>query len=136
MKKPLVVDASAALNWILQEELAPQVERLIAVSSERLLLAPSCLYLEAVNGAIVAERRNRLAREEVEEALALLEQMPLVYHDSYREMAAILEGCRVYGLSAYDAAYLALALAHACPLVTLDNRLAAAADAAGLPALV
>jgi predicted nucleic acid-binding protein len=41
---------------------------------------------------------------------------------------------RAYRLSAYDAAYLELALRRGLPLATIDDRLRAAASAAGVPA--
>ena len=42
---------------------------------------------------------------------------------------------RQFGLSAYDAAYLELALREGLPLSTLDARLQAATQAAGVPLL-
>ena len=46
----------------------------------------------------------------------------------------MLNLARARGLSAYDAAYLELALRRGLPIATLDNKLKAAASAAGVPA--
>jgi predicted nucleic acid-binding protein len=46
----------------------------------------------------------------------------------------VLSLARAYRLSAYDAAYLELALRRGLPLATLDDKLRAAASAAGVPA--
>jgi predicted nucleic acid-binding protein len=45
---------------------------------------------------------------------------------------SVLSLARGHGLSAYDATYLELALRRGLPLATLDRRLRAAAEAAGV----
>jgi predicted nucleic acid-binding protein len=46
----------------------------------------------------------------------------------------VLSLARAHRLSAYDAAYLELALRRGLPLATLDDKLRAAASALGVPA--
>ena len=50
-------------------------------------------------------------------------------HDNASALLALARG---HGLTAYDAAYLDMALRTGLPLATLDGRLAAAAKAAGV----
>jgi predicted nucleic acid-binding protein len=51
------------------------------------------------------------------------------------EAPQIVRLALVHGLTAYDAAYLALAIAERLPLATLDKKLAAAARAENVPIL-
>jgi predicted nucleic acid-binding protein len=47
-----------------------------------------------------------------------------------------LQLARIYGLSAYDAAYLELAMREGLPLATLDERLKIAANTSGVAIFV
>lgn len=90
--------------------------------------------LEVVNGLVVAERRDRLDAAGADRFLELLASLPVAVDPSgaARVFSAVREAARAHGLSAYEAAYLELAARLACPLATLDERLARAAAAAGV----
>ena len=77
---------------------------------------------------LVAERRGRLAAADVDEALIRLAALPIAVRDGGDDRQ-VVNLARKYALTAYDAAYLELALREGAPLATLDKRLAEAARA-------
>lgn len=123
----LVVDASVALKWALDDEeaVAEAVAlRDAAVDGRVRLLAPTLWIYELANGLVSAVRRGRLATVTGTRALGHLRAIGVELADpdpadTYREAVA-------HGISAYDAAYVALARALGAPLVTGDRPLARA----------
>jgi predicted nucleic acid-binding protein len=82
----------------------------------------------------VTKPRGRLRPGEAATVMAELRRFPIVDGGDGDDGAIIaLAGRR--GLTGYDAAYLALALAERLPLATLDRRLAAAAREEGVRVL-
>jgi predicted nucleic acid-binding protein len=119
-----VVDASAVAAVLFDEpEAAP-----IAASTGSLLIAPTLLRYELANVCATKLRRDpgrsalTLARYELLDELAIEFVEP--DWDSLPRLADR------WALSAYDAAYLQIALARVAPLATLDARLARAHDIA------
>ena len=82
------------------------------------------LNLECANAVRLLERSGRLTPTAAAEALVRLESLPLQRHETLDLLASIWS--LRHHLSAYDAAYVALARARDCPLVTFDERLARA----------
>ena len=123
-----VVDCSALAAVVFEEELAIKVMPLL---QERRLIAPVLLPFELAQVCTVKMQRHPAQRTALHEqfvtALGTLEMdLEPVGFDELPELAARFK------LSCYDAAYLWLALAHGLPLVTLDDKLAAAyAQASG-----
>jgi len=75
-----------------------------------------------------------LKQPEILRFVALLEGLSILQDgQSVRESVNnVLPLARDYGLSAYDAAYLELAIRHSVPLATLDRNLQKAAKRAGI----
>jgi predicted nucleic acid-binding protein len=91
----------------------------------------------AFEGASVlstAERRGRMNAAAQAVFLERLRQLPIaIEHRPAAWLAQqILPLARTYNLSAYDAAYLELAIREELPLATLDDDLRRAASAAGV----
>jgi predicted nucleic acid-binding protein len=129
-----VLDASATLAWCFEDErTAPAVSMLERLRDQEALVPPLWL-LELANGLIVAERRGRITRAESTRFLGLVGELPIrIDQTSTLNLASsLMELAREYDLSAYDAAYLELALRLGQPLATLDERLRSAADRAGV----
>jgi len=93
--------------------------------------------LEVANALAIAERRGRISQEQSDYIVALLLELPVEVAASSPELelTASLAFARQFGLSAYDASYLELAVRLNLPLATLDSRLRAAAVQLGLPTL-
>ncbi len=120
----IVLDASATLDWLLQTTAGGKIERRIFARGEG-LHAPHLLDLEvaqalrrfARDGAISADR----AQAALDDLLALR-----VTRYSHRLLLPRIWQLR-HDLTAYDAAYVALAELLGAPLITRDRRLASAA---------
>ncbi len=123
-----VIDASTTLCWAFSDEsekVADAARNRIARSHA---FAPSLWWFELRNALIVNERRKRITEPEVDEFLDQVAQLAIMIDRSPDE-AALLALARRYRLTVYDAAYLELAQRRREPLATLDQKLAAAAQA-------
>jgi predicted nucleic acid-binding protein len=130
----VVVDASVALAWCFPDEGSKEADRILAALKGLAILVPAVWALEVANAILVGERRKRLKQPEITRFLALLESLPISPENSTvsEAVADVLPLARAHGLSAYDAAYLELAIRHNCPVATLDNGLQKAAKRAGI----
>jgi predicted nucleic acid-binding protein len=129
----VVIDASIAAAWLLPEEDSDAAEALIAAVSGRPPV-PSLFWHEARNILIMAERRGRIVAGEAAAAMGRLRRLPLEDAGAGSD-AAVLALAKAHGLTAYDAAYLALARERRLPLATLDQQLAGAARRGGVALL-
>ena len=130
----IVVDASVALAWCFPDEASGYADAVLVGLAGRTVLVPSVWPLEITNAVAVAERRRRISRPEVLRFIELLEGLT-IYEDTLTvavSVSRILPLSREYGLSAYDASYLELAIRHDAPLATLDGRLERAGRKAGV----
>jgi predicted nucleic acid-binding protein len=118
----IVVDASAVLEVLLQTRAAQGIAaRLFAADS---LHAPHLLDVEVAQVLRRYEARNELSAARGVEALADLAAFPLTRYPHDVLLPRIWE-LRA-NLTAYDAAYIALAEALRATVITRDERLAAA----------
>ena len=123
----LVVDASVALKWVLDEE---GVDRAEAIVGTEPFLAPDFLMLECANVLAQQVRRRELTTSGASAGLARIRAagVRLTPTDPYVDAAHRL--AMALGASAYDSLYLAVALACPCRLLTADVRFAGLAEAA------
>lgn len=129
MSSGAVIDASVAIRIVrLEPGWDRALDRLRTLKRRGgRLLVPAFFWLEIVN---VLGRRYRLMPPAVLESIADLEAMALETVDIDRPMLLLaLDAVARHGLTAYDAAYLALADAADARLMTADARLAVAAGA-------
>lgn len=131
-----VLDASVTMAWFLSGESSAYADRALARLREGGALVPPLWTLEVANALLVGERRGRLSRAEADRCLVHLAALPITPDRDTPAHAALLGLGRDHGLSAYDAAYLELALRLALPLATLDGPLAKAAAASGITTAV
>lgn len=123
-----VVDASIAGAWLLPDEENTTAEQAMSRMAEEDALAPDLLRHEIRSILLRAEKRERISADFVHSALARFRGLPLQLAGPGDD-TEVVRLSRQYRLSAYDAAYLALALLEQLPLATLDRRLADAARA-------
>lgn len=117
-----VVDASAVAAVLFDEpEAAP-----VAASVRGKLMAPTLLRYELASVATTRLVRHPHQARAIQQRHELLGQLDVDYFDP--DWPALPALARRWSLSAYDAAYLQLALSRDAALVTLDARLAAAWD--------
>ena len=119
----IVLDASAAIDWLLQTPVGQRIEQRIYRNNES-LHAPHLLDLE------VAQVLRRLAREgsisshRADEAIDDLLNLRVSRYPHFVLVPRIWQ--LRHNLSAYDAAYIALAEKLGARLITRDARLASA----------
>ncbi len=133
----IVIDASVALAWCFPDEASNYADAVLVALEGRRMLVPAVWPLEITNAVIVAERRKRISPPEVRRFVELLEGLT-IHEDSLPVVGSIrniLPLAREYGLSAYDTAYLDVAMRHRAPLATLDAGLAKASRKAGVELL-
>jgi predicted nucleic acid-binding protein len=115
----LVIDASVAIKWVIEEEGTPEALALRG----RALAAPDLLVAECANSFWKKVRRRELSEREAVFAAGLLaraniELMPMrPYFKAAVGIAVELDH------PAYDCIYLALAEVEGVPFVTADDRL-------------
>ena len=133
----VVVDASVALAWCFPDETSKEADGILATLKGNAILVPAVWSLEIANALLVGERRKRLKQPEILRFVALLESLPISEdHQTVTDRVNnVLPLARAHGLSAYDAAYLELAIRHNSPLATLDTSLQKAAKRAGIKVL-
>lgn len=129
-----VVDASIAGAWLLPDEENVLAEQAMARMADENAVAPDLLRHEIRSILLSAEKRGRISDDFVHSALARFRGLPLQLGGPGDD-TEVVRLSRKYRLSAYDAAYLALALLEHLPLATLDRRLADAARAEGVAVL-
>lgn len=134
--KTFVLDCSLTVAWFFEDEMNRYARAVEDSLSMAAAVVPGLWPLEVANVLLVGERRNRATEANVTTFLRLLAALPIALDDdtASRAWQQSLHLARSHRLSVYDAAYLELALRRGLPLATLDDRLAAAATAAGVPA--
>jgi predicted nucleic acid-binding protein len=131
-----VLDGSLALAWYFKDEADPYADAVAARFPAVRAAVPLIWPLEVANAVLMGERRQRSTEAQAAKWLTYLGFLPIAVDDetNVRAWGEVLSLARAYRLSAYDAAYLELALRRGLPLATLDDKLRAAASAAGVPA--
>ena len=128
----LVLDASVAGSWLLEDELDPRAARAAERVPEDGALVPQLWHLDVRNALVSAERRGRITARGLNDRLRALRRLP-VATDAAPDLDAVVALARSHRLSIYDAVYLELARRHRAALATLDAGLAHAAVAEDLP---
>jgi predicted nucleic acid-binding protein len=129
-----VVDASVALAWCFPDEASEYADGLLVALEATTILVPAVWGLEIANAMLVGERHKRLSAPEIRQFTTLLAH--LSFSQDSQEVGEyvsnVLPLAREYHLSAYDAAYLELALRQDVPIATLGGKLKLAAERAGV----
>jgi predicted nucleic acid-binding protein len=115
----LVIDASIAIKWVIEEEGTPQA---LTLRREAKLLAPELLVAECANILWKKARRNELSREEALLAARLLQTAAIELVPTRFLLAAATRIAIELDHPAYDCLYLALAIENDCRFVTADER--------------
>jgi len=129
----VVLDCSAALSLVLDDEHDERAERLHGNLKKLNIVVPSIWPAELANGLRTAYRRGRVAKKDLHPALAMFDRLHVIVDDTPIDAAETLDAAMEFDLSACDALYLLLARREGMRLVTLDQRLEAAAARARIP---
>ncbi|MGH8963728.1 MAG: type II toxin-antitoxin system VapC family toxin [Actinomycetes bacterium] len=129
----LVVDASVALKWTVTEQGTDDANDLL--DNGALLIAPEHLLGEVGNGLRKRVAQGVLGRDEAIAALDAIVQLEIEYVTGAERWARTLRDALAWGVTTYDAIYIAVAVDLGAPLITADRRLLTSATALGLPVL-
>jgi predicted nucleic acid-binding protein len=122
----VIVDASVALKWVLQEQ---DSDRAMALLASEALAAPELFWAECANVLWVNARRGQISVADARVAFAAIDAAP-VSVVAGRSLAAAAQAIAFeLDQPAYDCLYLAAALAERCVFVTADEAFARAATA-------
>jgi predicted nucleic acid-binding protein len=127
----IVLDASTALAAVLPDEDSAYARSAILVAADDGLVVPTLWQYEVQNGLLVALRRNRIDARLLAAALDALRSLRAVF-DSPAALGREVHLAMAHRLTAYDAAYVAVAIERGATLATNDQRLRDAATAAGV----
>lgn len=118
--KTLVIDASVAVKWVVDEE---GTSAALALRGHAELIAPEEWVAECANILWKKVQRSELSSDEAAVAARLLERADVDLVPTRRLLDASLQIAIALDRPAYDAVYLALAMARDCRFVTADERL-------------
>lgn len=119
----IVLDASAAIEWLLQTVAGHRIKTLVFANNES-LHAPHLLDLEVAQVLRRLLRDKLLTANRANEAMQDLFDLRISRYPHFLFLPSIWHYRHV--LSAYDAAYVALAEGLGATLITHDRRLASA----------
>ena len=138
MTAPFVLDASTAGAFILREQQHLAVVRFFAslANSDRQLIAPDFWLLECSNICRKRVARGELTRSEAVTTYRQFKKLPVIRMDTQHLLDYAIDLALAFGLTSYDALYVATAQYVGGTLVTADARLADALRASELAARV
>jgi len=119
----IVLDASAAVDWLLQTPAGQQIEKRIYSRSES-LYAPHLLDLEVAQVLRRLVREGLISKQRADQALEDFLNMRVSRYPHFVLLPRIWR--LRHNLAAYDAAYIVLAEKLRAPLITRDTRLSSA----------
>jgi len=133
-----VLDASITLAWCFKDRATPLAEGALERLVDEQALVPELWPFEVANVLVLAERRGRISQAQAYRFVQLLGRLPISVEELGREtiLGRVLTLAQTSGLTAYDAAYLALAAEAGVPLATTDEPLRQAALRVGVELLL
>ena len=131
----LVIDSSVAIAWCFPDEKDNYPQSVLDALTSAPAFVPDLWHLEVANTLLVGERRKRCTQADTVAWMNFLAALPIAADEETKTYAFsdTANLGRSHNLSAYDAAYLELALRRGLRLATLDDKLKAAAEAVGVP---
>lgn len=128
----IILDSSATLPLVLEDEPEPRVDLLFDRFGKEDVVVPQLWGYELANSLTNARKSKRLTEDQLVMAFAFLDRLPFEEDEEPVSPLRLSQVARQYDLTAYDAAYLELAIRKGVELATLDQRLAKAAQKAGV----
>ena len=118
--KALVIDASIAIKWVVEED---ATELALALRRQARLVAPDLLVSECANILWKKVQRKQLSKDEALLAARLLQSAEIELVPTRALMKAATRLAIELDHPAYDCLYLALAIENDCRFVTADERM-------------
>lgn len=135
--RPIVVDASAVLGWLVEDAAVAVLEQVLegerGPRSAR-FIAPAHLAIDVSNALITGTRRGRWNVEQADEAMRLYVRWGIELEPALdgADLGRVMTIARDEGLTSYDAAYLELASRAGGSILSFDRALTDAATRRGI----
>lgn len=126
------MDCSVAARWLLPDEATPYTNAVFDLLNKQDAVVPALFLSEFANVFLKLSRQRKLSREIASGAVKRFAALGLEIDHNTPEPERLFTLAEHYGLSAYDATYLELALRRGLPLACWDGGLKMAAEKAGL----
>jgi predicted nucleic acid-binding protein len=128
----VVLDASAAVTWVLRDGTPEDEARIDDLLSTGFILVPELWHVEVANAFRSALRAGRVDEAFAAGVCRQFEQLDIRTDVVGTQIHRLTLRAHEHDLTAYDTTYLLLAQDRGLPLATLDRALARAAEAAGV----
>jgi predicted nucleic acid-binding protein len=134
---PFVLDASMTMQWCFDDESTPASDAIFNRLRDDEAYVPAIWAYEVANVLLSAERRGRISAQTATRFLHVLDSLPIRISagPTITELSPLISLAHHNQLSAYDAAYLDLAMRSGYFLATGDERLRKAAARVGVDLL-
>lgn len=129
-----VLDCSVTAPWLEGERADPYSRSVLESLEHRYALVPVLWSYELANALVTAQKRNIIAASQAEHFMEQVRDLNILVqtvHDMKYDQTLVALG-HTYGLTAYDGAYLKLAMVRGLPLATRDEALKKACLKAGV----
>ncbi|MEW6589724.1 MAG: type II toxin-antitoxin system VapC family toxin [Pseudomonadota bacterium] len=127
-----MVDCSVAARWLLPDEATTYTDAVFDLLNEQDAVVPALFLSEFANVFLKLSRQRKLPPELALGAVQRFAALGIEIDRNAPDPERLFTLGNHYGLSAYDATYLELALRRGVPLACWDGGLKSAADKAGL----
>ena len=129
-----VLDNSISITWCFEDEADSYADAVLDRLPDARAVVPALWPLEVANALLMGERRKRTTEAKVTRWIDFLAALPIAVDRATNAHAwgNTMSLARAHGLTAYDAAYLELAIRRGLPIATLDAKLKAAAETVGI----
>lgn len=127
-----VLDCSVTMSWCFEDEINDYTENVLtSLRKQNSAIVPPIWKLEVANVLLLAQRKKRISSLIANNFKSSLGALPIHTDLSANDRIfdTVYELARELQLTAYDAAYLELALREQVPLATQDSALILAAKA-------
>jgi predicted nucleic acid-binding protein len=134
---PLILDCSLAMAWCFEDEASEAADGVLDRVRDGGAIVPALWYWEVGNVLAIAQKRGRISESECAIRLNLLAALPIKTDEfgATKAWHETLSLAKSNMLSAYDAAYLELALRLGGTLATNDKALRTVAAKLGIDLL-
>jgi len=127
-----VLDTSATMVLVMDDEPEEPVMPIVSALRDGDAVVPGLWRFEVANALGTALRRGRIHEDGFAYVVGLVHGINVTHDAQPASVEALIGLAREHGITAYDAAYLSLALRRGIALATTDRALRAVADAAGV----
>ncbi|HSX20498.1 MAG TPA: type II toxin-antitoxin system VapC family toxin [Gammaproteobacteria bacterium] len=132
-----VLDCSVAAAWCFEDEFTSHAQDIFNLLNTMKAVVPNIWPLEISNVLCMAERHGRISADKCNSFLDIISSLAIELDMGHTSIFnnKIINLTRHHMITAYDAAYLELALRYNVPLASFDKKLCAVAKKEGIKVL-